>query len=290
MNNSFVKSHGLGNDYIVINSENISFPINSHTAKLICDVHYGVGSDGLLVKVPAKSTDFKVKMYNPDGSIFEKSGNGLRIFSKYLYDYDFTKNKLFTIETDGGIVKSEIIKEYDNKAKLIKVDMGRAEFSSANIPINFDKSECINEPVQVDDRVLAINCVSMGNPHCVVFRNILDKEEILKYGTYIENHTIFPNRTNVQFAKYNSPSSADILIWERGVGFTNASGSSSCAVAAVLKKLNKIENEISINMPGGTLQIQCDDEFNLTMTGEVEEIIQGQFSQELIDKFNNIND
>lgn len=290
MKNSFVKSHGLGNDYIVINSENISFPINSHTAKLICDVHYGIGSDGLLVKVPSKTTDFRVKMYNPDGSVFEKSGNGLRIFCKYLYDYDFTKNKSFTIETDGGTVESEIIKEYGNKAKLIKVNMGRAEFSCANIPINFDKSECINEQVQVDDKILAVNCVSMGNPHCVIFRDILEKEEILKYGTFIENHTIFPNRTNVQFAKCNSPSSAEILIWERGVGFTNASGSSSCAVAAVLKKLNKIENEISINMPGGTLQIQCDDEFNLTMTGEVEEIIHGHFSKELIDKFKSIND
>lgn len=288
MKNNFVKSHGLGNDYIVINSENIYFPINSQTAKLICDVHYGIGSDGLLVKVPSNQTDFKVKMYNPDGSIFEKSGNGLRIFSKYLYDYGFAKNELFTIETDGGIVKSEIISENDSRANVIKVDMGTAEFASSKIPVNIDKSECINKNINVLDKNFQISCVSMGNPHCVVFRDELNIDEIMKYGTYIENHKIFPNRTNVQFAKYVTPTLAEILIWERGVGFTLASGSSSCAVAAVLNKMNKVNDKVTISMPGGVLQIECDYHFNLTMTGEVEEIIHGTFSHEFLAKINDM--
>jgi diaminopimelate epimerase len=130
----------------------------------------------------------------------------------------------------------------------------------------------------------------MGNPHCVVLRDELNFEEIMKYGTYIENHVIFPNRTNVQFVKLLSPESAEILIWERGVGFTNASGSSACAVTAILKKLNKVKNEVTILMPGGALRIECDEKFNIKMTGEVEEIIHGQFSQELIDNLNRIND
>jgi len=290
MKNNFVKSHGLGNDYIVIDSEDITFPINPKSAKIICDVHYGIGSDGLLVKVPSGITDFKVEMYNPDGSIFEKSGNGLRIFSKYLFDYGFNKSKHFTIETDGGIVASEIIATHNSKAQTIKVDMGKADFNCTNISVNIDKVECLEESIQVHDKQLLVNYVSMGNPHCVVLRDNLDIDEIMKYGTYIENHKIFPNRTNVQFAKYISRTLAEILIWERGVGFTNASGSSSCAVTAVLKKLTKVDNNVTISMPGGKLQIECDDDFNLNMTGEVEEIIHGQFSQELIDKLNRIND
>jgi len=288
MKNNFIKSHGLGNDYIVIDSENVSFPINSQTAKLICDVHYGIGSDGLLVKVPTNKTDFKVKMYNPDGSIFEKSGNGLRIFSKYLYDYGFTNQKSFTIKTDCGIVKSEIISENNSRANVIKVKMGTAEFESSKIPVNIDKPECINININVLDTNFNINCVSMGNPHCVVLRDELSIDEIMKYGTFIENHKIFPNRTNVQFAKYVSPTLAEILIWERGVGFTRASGSSSCAVAAILKKMKMVNNEVTISMPGGTLQIECDDHFNLNMTGGVEEIIHGTLSHELLTKLNNI--
>ena len=282
MKNRFVKSHGLGNDYIVIDSEDTSFPINSNTAKRICDVHYGIGSDGLLVKVPSNKTDFKVEMYNPDGSKFEKSGNGLRIFSKYIYDYGFTQNKIFSIQTDGGNVKSEIIEVVNSKATVIKVDMGQADFNCRTLSVDIVNQEYINELLQINDRQFYVNAVSMGNPHCVVFRNKIDKDEIIKYGPFIENNPIFLNRTNVQFVVQRSRNLADILIWERGVGFTNASGTSSCAVAAILKKLDKMDNKITIRMPGGLLDIKITDDFKLTMTGEVRQIAQGIFSDELI--------
>lgn len=135
MKNKFIKSHGLGNDYIVMDSDDITFPINAKNVKTICDVHYGIGSDGLLLKVSAKTSDFKVRMFNPDGSEFEKRDNGLRIFSKYLYDYGFAKSKSFSIETNGGIVNTEIIKIVNGKAKIIKIDMGISEFDNTKIPV-----------------------------------------------------------------------------------------------------------------------------------------------------------
>lgn len=286
MKNRFVKSHGLGNDYIVFDSDNITFPINVKNAKTICDVHYGIGSDGLLLRVPSKTSYFKVRMFNPDGNEFEKSGNGLRILSKYLYDYGFAKSKSFTIETDGGIVHTKIIKVDNGKAKIIKIDMGKAKFESNKIPVNINKKECINEPLIINNNDFTINCVSMGNPHCIIIRKKIDVDEIKKYGSLIENHKIFPNRINVQFVVLKNKSTAEILIWERGVGFTNASGSSSCAVAAVLKKLNYIDNCITIKMPGGSLDIEVDNNYNITMTGEVQQIAEGHLSQELVELLN----
>ena len=286
MKNKFIKSHGLGNDYIVIDSNDISFTIDSNSAKLICDVHYGIGSDGLLVKVPSNKADFKVRMFNPDGSEFEKSGNGLRIFSKYLYDYGFTKSKSFSIETNGGIVNAEIKKIEYGKVKIIKIEMGNAEFDSKKIPVNINNDLCIDESLTIDNIDFKINCVSMGNPHCVVIKKKLDVDEIMKYGSLIETHNIFPNRVNVQFVEIINRSEANILIWERGVGFTNASGSSSCAVAAVLKKINYIDDKINIKMPGGSLDIEVDNNYNITMTGEVQQIVKGHFSNEFVDLLN----
>jgi diaminopimelate epimerase len=290
MKNKFIKSHGLGNDYIVIDSNDISFTIDSNSAKLICDVHYGIGSDGLLVKVPPNKADFNVRMFNPDGSEFEKSGNGLRIFSKYLYDYGFTKSKSFSIETNGGIVNTEIKKIEYGKVKIIKIEMGNAEFDSKKIPVNINNDLCIDESLTIDNIDFKINCVSMGNPHCVVIKKKLDVDEIMKYGSLIETHNIFPNRVNVQFVEIINRSEANILIWERGVGFTNASGSSSCAVAAVLKKLNYIDDKIKIKMPGGSLDIEVDNNYNITMTGEVQQIVKGHFSSEFVDLLNGNSD
>ena len=286
MRNRFVKSHGLGNDYLVFDSDNISFPVNANTVKILCDVHYGIGSDGLLLKVAAKISDFKVRMFNPDGSEFEKSGNGLRIFSKYLYDYDHADSKSFSIETKGGMVLSEIKTQKNGKATIIRIDMGKAEFSTTKIPVNLNISECIKESLIIDDNDFIINCVSLGNPHCVVIKDKLDIDEIMKFGPLIEKHGLFPNRTNVQFVSTQDRSNAEILIWERGVGFTNASGSSSCAVAAVLKKLDLVDNSVTIKMPGGTMDIDLDDNYNIKMTGVVQQIADGYLSQELVEILN----
>ncbi len=282
--NFFVKSHGLGNDYIVLDEELLTFPLNGNAIKTICDVHYGIGSDGILLKVHSEKADFGLRIFNPDGSEAEKSGNGLRIFCKFLYDYRYTGKKEFTVETKGGIVRAYIDEIANNRAKVITVDMGKATFSTKEIPVLIDKEECIGEKIKIEGKEFEINCVSVGNPHCViVVDEIPDDEYVKKYGSLIERYHIFPNRTNVQFVKPIDKNKAQIKIWERGAGYTYASGSSSCAVASVLKKKGLSDGNIEIVMPGGILFIQIDDNWNIKMTGEVQEICNGILSDELVD-------
>lgn len=283
--NSFVKTHGLGNEYIVFDEEKIDFELTENAIRRICNVNFGIGSDGILLKIKSIKADFGLKIFNPDGSEAEKSGNGLRIFCKFIYDYGFTKRNEFSVETKGGIVNAQIIETSNKKAKLISVDMGNAVFKSKEIPTNFQTDEVIGERISVYDKEYEINCVSVGNPHCVIIKKRLDIDEIKKYGKGIENHNLFPNRINVQFAKVLSRSEVEILIWERGAGFTLASGSSSCAVASILRKKGLIDSDVKIKMMGGELKIRVDDNWNLRMTGEVRQIAEGILSNELIDDF-----
>jgi diaminopimelate epimerase len=280
--NFFVKSHGLGNDYIVLDSDNINFNLTDNAIIRICDYHFGIGSDGILLKCPSKKADFCLKIYNPDASEAEKSGNGLRIFCKYIYDYGFTHKKTFTVETLGGIVTANIIEEINNKALVIQIDMGKAIFESSKIPVSNKNANCLNETLVVGDKTYTINCVSVGNPHCVVIKENLDIDEIMKYGPQIENHIKFPNRINLQFAKLVSRNKIEVLIYERGAGYTLASGSSSSAVASVCKKLGHTDSNMEVIMKGGTLQLFVDDDFNIRMTGEVREIGSGYLGTELL--------
>jgi diaminopimelate epimerase len=284
MQNSFVKSHGLGNEYVVLAHDNISFELTVHAIQKICNVHFGIGSDGILLKVPATKAEFGLRILNPDGSEAEKSGNGLRIFAKYLYDYGFAKSKSFSIETPGGIVQAEVIEERNGKAATIKVDMGKAIFESAKIPVKATTAECIDYTLNLEYRDYQINCVSVGNPHCVILKDELDEKEVKTFGPQIENNPMFPNRINVQFAKVISHSEVEIMIWERGAGWTLASGSSSCAVASVMVKRGLTDRNLTIKMQGGVLKIEIDTDWNLRMTGEVREIATGILSAELMNE------
>lgn len=282
MQNFFVKSHGLGNDYVVLNQEKIEFELDEKAIIKICDVHYGIGSDGILLKVPSKNADFGLRILNPDGSEAEKSGNGLRIFAKYLYDYKYTIEKIFTVETPGGLVRAEITEVVLGKALTIKVDMGKAIFESKKIPVHCKNQECIDETLHLEYKDYQINCVSVGNPHCVILKDELDEKEIKIFGSQIENHPMFPNRINVQFAKVISPNEVEVIIWERGAGWTLASGSSSCAIAAIVVKKGLTERNLTIKMPGGSLKIKIDELWEISMTGQVREIATGILSNELI--------
>jgi diaminopimelate epimerase len=279
--NSFVKMHGLGNEYIVLDSQNIDFKLTTQAIKRLCNIHFGIGSDGIVLRVPSSEADFGFRVYNPDGSEAEKSGNGLRIFCKYLYDYGFAKSRQFSIETLTDIVHADIVEKVKEKSAMIRVDMGKAIFSSRKIPVDSDKPEFIGQKIQAGDKEFEVNCVSVGNPHCVVIKQELDEQEIRKYGPLIENHPLFPNRINVQFAQVLSEHDAKILIWERGAGYTLASGSSSCAASSVLVKRGLISGDLTMHMPGGSLKIQIDDSWNIRMTGEVREIARGTLSPEL---------
>jgi diaminopimelate epimerase len=283
--NFFIKSHGLGNEYVVLDSKFIDFPLNEKSIKRICNIHYGIGSDGILLLEPSEKADFKLRIFNPDASEAEKSGNGLRIFAKFLYDYAYTRNKEFKIETLGGIVKAIVAEEKNGKATMITLEMGRAIFQSQEIPVLCNEPECIDFPLVIDGREFKINCVSVGNPHCVIIQENLSTEEVLIYGPKIENHPMFPNRINVQFVKPISRNEVEILIWERGAGYTLASGSSSSAVASIMRKKNYTDNHVVVKMPGGSLKLHVDNNFNIILTGEVKQVAEGILSEELLEEF-----
>ena len=283
--NSFVKSHGLGNEYVVLDSENITFELTPKVIKKICNVNFGIGSDGVLLKESSDRADVGLRIFNPDGSEAEKSGNGLRIFCKYIFDYGFVSRRQFTVETKGGIVNADIVEVRNRKATLITVDMGRAEFRSSLIPTNFHTEEVDDEAVEVNGTKYLVNCVSMGNPHCVVVKDHLDLDEIRKVGPMIEHYPMFPNRINVQFAQVVNRHEARILIWERGAGFTLASGTSSCAVACVLHKKGLIDSDVLIRCLGGDLKIQISRDWEVRMTGKIRQICSGVLDNELLEDF-----
>jgi diaminopimelate epimerase len=283
--NRFVKSHGLGNDYIVLDRADIAFQLTPEVIKLLCHRNYGIGSDGILLLVPSDKADFGLMIFNPDGSEAEKSGNGLRIFAKFLYEHGYTRESSFKIDTLGGIVTAEL-ETKDDRASFVTVEMGEATFRSNLIPVEGEEREVVDEEIRINGEILKFTAVSVGNPHCVVFANELDEGYTKKLGPIIETHPLFPKRSNVQFAKVISKERVDILIWERGAGYTLASGSSSCAVAAACVKNGFTDRYITVSMPGGELQIEVREDWSLRMRGPAEEVSHGEISSDLLERIN----
>ena len=281
MLNEFVKSHGLGNDYIVLDQAQLSGPLTPEAVRTICDYHFGVGSDGILLVVPGTEADFGVRIFNPDGSEAEKSGNGIRILAKFLYDHGYAPRPELTISTLGGLVRARLDLDGD-RVRMITAEMGRATFVSTEIPVAGPRREVVRETLAVEERRLTVTCVSVGNPHCVIFTDTLDADEVKRLGPKIEHHPSFPNRINVQFAKLLGRDRVSILIWERGAGYTLASGTSSCAVAAACVKNGLTDRTVSIESPGGALAVSIADTWGLTLTGPVSEICRGRLSEDLL--------
>ena len=279
--NFFVKSHGLGNEYIILIDQNFSFPLSVKNIGILCNIHFGIGSDGILLLQPSDKAEYMLRIFNPDGSEAEKSGNGIRIFCKFLYDYKLVQKKEFSVETIGGIVYATVNEEKNGKATILTIDIGKANFKSIEIPVKCKNEECIDFPLKIEDKNFLINCVSVGNPHCQVLVDKLDEEEIRKYGPLLENHPMFPNRINVQFVKVLSRSEVQILIWERGAGFTLASGSSSSAVAAMMHKKGFCDNHIRVHMLGGILTLDIKPDWNIRLCGEVKQVAEGTLSEEI---------
>ncbi len=285
MKNGFFRGHGLGNDYIVMNPQELSFSLSPSRIKAICDRNWGLGSDGILALVPTKKADFGLRIYNPDGGEAEKSGNGLRIFARYLHAIGKTKKKYFTVETKGGLVTIELHLDRHGDASSVTVEMGRASFQPASLPCSLAVNELITQPIEAAGQPLTFTGVSVGNPHCVVFKSAgqsWSREDLLKLGPALENHALFPKRTNVQLAVPTGPKELFILIWERGAGETQASGSSSCAAASAAMKLGLVTSPVTVKMPGGQLNIQVTEDFNLTMKGPVAEVARGSLSPSFV--------
>lgn len=279
----FVKGHGLGNDYLVFAERDLRAPLDTRAVVAICDRNRGVGSDGILLMTASTRADFGLRIFNPDGSEAEKSGNGLRIFAKYLWDHGHVARETFSVETKGGIVECQL-HVTAGAVRLVTVEMGRATFRPIDIPLKADVPEAVALPLRLEDGTgLTATAVSVGNPHCVVFVDALDDAECRRLGPLLEHHGAFPNRTNVQFARVHARDRVEIRIWERGAGWTLASGSSSCAAAAAAVKTGRCDHgRLIVEMPGGQLAVHVRPDWSLRLEGPAEEVFTGALSAEFV--------
>ena len=248
----------------------------------ICDRNFGLGSDGILVgPLQSEKADFGLRILNPDGSEAEKSGNGLRIFARYLYDKKNVSSAPFTVNTLGGIVTCEV----SSDASSISVEMGQVSFHSDVVPVSVKGSprEVLNEEMTIDGETFNYYAATIGNPHCVIPLTEISEGLALKLGAKVENHPLFPNRTNVQFLKVLDRNRIRIEIWERGAGYTLASGSSSSAAGAVARKMGACDQNITVEMPGGEIGLVIDEEFNVKMTGPATRVATMNMDQECLE-------
>lgn len=275
----FTKMHGCGNDYIYVNcfTEKIEEP--SVIAKKVSDRHFGIGSDGLILICPSETADFKMRMFNADGSEGKMCGNGIRCVAKYVYDNGMTDKEVITVETLSGI-KTLQLAVSEGRVQAVTVDMGSPVLTPSQIPVKCEGDRMINQPVSVGGKEYYITCVSMGNPHAVVFM----EEEVTalnleKIGPLFENHEIFPDRVNTEFIHVIDEKTIDMRVWERGSGETLACGTGACAsvVACVLN--HKTEDEVLVHLLGGDLEVRYDREKNtVLLTGPAEFICTGEIA------------
>ena len=312
MSSFFYKYEALGNDYLVLDPATWNLPLTPERIRLLCDRHFGLGSDGILYgPLPAQEVEqesaenaeknknsvsaisanscsnclCKLRILNPDGSEAEKSGNGLRIFARYLLDTGrVTAATPFRVQTAGGIVTCIVL----DGGHSVQVDMGCASFASRKIPVAGPAREVLNETVGIDGHQVRFCAATVGNPHCVVLGEPVTPETACTLGPKLETHPIFPSRTNVQFMEILDRNTIRLEIWERGAGYTLASGSSSSAAAAVAHKLGLCDDRITVKMPGGALQITIGADFAIRMTGPVRAVACGEAAPELLERLNTV--
>lgn len=272
----FTKMEGLGNDYVYINcfKEHVENP--QALAVKISDRHFGVGGDGLILIKPSEKADFTMDMYNADGSRAEMCGNGIRCVGKYVYDYGLTEKKSISVETLAGI-KYLDLKLENGKVDMVTVDMGEPETKAALIPVNSEKEKVVNERITVADEDYYMTCVSMGNPHAVMFVDNTDSFPLSRTGPLFENNPVFPNRINAEFVQVLDRKTVKMRVWERGTGETLACGTGACATAVACVLNNKTDTEITVKLLGGDLLIRYDTEQNkIYMTGPARVVFDGE--------------
>ena len=271
----FTKMHGIGNDYVYVNclQEKVDDP--SRVARLVSDRHFGIGADGLILIQPSETADFRMEMYNADGSQAEMCGNGIRCVGKYVYDHRLTGKEQISIETKSGIKFLELTVENET-ATQVKVNMGAPELTAKNIPIRTENERVISLPIEIDGETYRITGVSMGNPHAVVYLDDVKEFDIETWGPKFENHVLFPERVNTEFCKILDPDTIEMRVWERGSGETMACGTGACA-AAVSSILNGYTHtQVTVKLLGGDLKIFWDRDANqVYMTGPAVAVFSG---------------
>ncbi|TLD41168.1 MAG: Diaminopimelate epimerase [Candidatus Jettenia ecosi] len=273
----FTKMHGIGNDYVYINcfEEEVEEP--AKLASRMSDRHFGIGSDGIILILPSTVADCKMRIFNADGSEAQMCGNGVRCVAKYVYDHNITRNNPLTVETLAGVKSIELFTD-NRRVSGAKVNMGKPRLLRSEIPMLGKETSVIDEPLTISNGMSwRITCVSMGNPHGIIFVDNLDLVNISKHGIEIERHHIFPERINVHFVQVHSPKEVAMRTWERGSGITLAcgTGASAVCVAGVLNK--KTERKILAHLPGGDLKLEWAEDGNVYMTGPAAEVFTGEW-------------
>lgn len=275
---TFSKMHGIGNDYIYINcfQETVTDP--EKLSIFLSDVRFGVGSDGLVLILPSEVADFRMRIFNADGSEAMMCGNATRCIGKYVYDMGMTDKTEISLETNSGIKYLTLYPGADNKIESVKVDMGKAILVPKDIPVNSDLDRFIAQPITVDGKEYAMTCVSMGNPHAIVFLPDVDSLDLEKIGPSFEHHPLFPDRVNTEFVRVIDDHTLQMRVWERGSGETFACGTGTCAtvVAAVLNGYCKKEEEILVHLRGGDLRIIYHEDETVTMIGPATYVFEGK--------------
>lgn len=277
MRPNFVKSQALGNDFIIIEDIEERLKLDASIVKKLCDRHFGIGADGLIVVRPSSHADFFMLFFNPDGTKAEMCGNGIRCFASYLFNHGLTSKKTIRVETGGGLREVYLILE-NGKLKVTKVNMGRPTFKASDIPMNVEQHEFINEVIDVNGDQIQATCLSVGNPHCVVFEKDIAEVPVSELGPKIENLSVFPNKVNVEFVQVDKPDEVKVRVWERGAGETLACGTGACAsvLAGVRNKLTS--RKVKVHLPGGDLDIEWGDDDFILMTGSSKEVFRGEFN------------
>jgi diaminopimelate epimerase len=280
----FTKMHGLGNDYIYLDglAQDLSQYDLGKLSGILSDRHCGVGGDGIILILPSDESDFLMRMFNPDGSEAEMCGNAMRCFAKYLYEHGLTEKTELTVETGAGPIKPALTVE-NGKVTSVRVDMGEPRLTRGLIPMT-GEAEASAQGVEVDlpGNTYTASCVSMGNPHCVIFVDEISDEMVLSDGPLIEVHKLFPRRTNVEFVEVVSPDELNMRVWERGAGETMACGTGACATAVAAILAGHTGREVTVHLLGGDLKIQWADNNHVYMTGPATEVCNGEVAEEFI--------
>lgn len=274
----FTKMHGIGNDYVYVNCFEESVKNPAEVSKFVSDRHFGIGSDGLILISPSAIADFRMNIYNADGSQAEMCGNGIRCVAKYVYDYGLTDKTDISVETLAGIKYLRLQVE-NGKVASVEVNMGAPILEPKEIPVAVEESPVVNVPVEVKGKICHMTCVSMGNPHAIIFMNNVKDLDIEAIGPYFENHTVFPKRTNTEFVEVLDRNTVNMRVWERGSDETLACGTGACATTVACILNDKTENEVTVHLLGGDLKIRWDREANqVYMTGPATVVFDGEIT------------
>ena len=273
----FTKMHGLGNDFILVDAINKEIKEDFRVlSKKMCDRHFGIGADGLILVLPSETDDIRMRIFNPDGSEPEMCGNGLRCFAKFVYEEGLISKKIMTVETLAGTIVPELILE-NNKVVNIKVDMGKPVLERQMIPMIGENGQVVEEKIKVQDKEFEVTAVSMGNPHCIIFVQDIKEIDINKWGPLIEENKLFPSKTNVEFVQVIDSGNVIMRVWERGAGITNACGTGACATIVAGKLANKTSSKAQVRLLGGNLDIEWLENGHVMMTGPATKVFEGVY-------------